>query len=211
MAFLEDRRTGGTNPAEVITTTLNGVTFQAGRRTAAHLVATDEWLRHNGMWLRVLQPCYNTGVSASSGTHDGDGVLDVEVVSAATWTHGQRLLRMLGWAAWYRPNTPGLWGDHIHAISLGCPGPVGALIPAQVDDYYAHRSGLVGHGADPSWHPGDIDSSIFDFPEWEADRMTPEDKAQLDRIEAHVAEIDKVLKRITKAKREVIAAVEDEK
>lgn len=38
--------------------------------------------------------------------------------------------------------------------------------------------------------------------------MTPEQAAQLDRIEKRLDDIDKVLKRITKSKREVIAAVE---
>lgn len=41
----------------------------------------------------------------------------------------------------------------------------------------------------------------------DGDEMTPEDKAQLDRIEKR---LEDVLRRITKAKREVIAAVEDD-
>jgi hypothetical protein len=42
------------------------------------------------------------------------------------------------------------------------------------------------------------------------DELNAEDKAQLDRIEKKLDDLDKVLARITKAKREVIAAVEDE-
>ena len=207
--YLPDRRTDGSpDPAEVVTVTLNGKTFRAGRRTAAHLAATDEALRAKSKWLRIIQPCYNTGVDASAGTHDGDGCLDVEVVGMS-WEDGQAELRALGWAAWFRPYTPGLWGSHIHMVSLGCPGPVGVYVPGQVADYYAHRSGLKGHAPDPSWHPRDIDATVFNYPAWtEAHDMTPEQQAQLDRIEAKLDDLDKVLKRITKAKREVLAAVE---
>lgn len=162
------RRTGSPDPAEVVSATLNGVTYRAGRRTVAHLTWTDEFLRRQGRWLRLIQPPYNTSVAASAGTHDGDGCVDVEVEGLA-WTSGQMALRGLGWAAWYRPDTPGLWGDHIHMVSLGCPGPVGIYVPGQVADYYAHRSGLKGHAPDNTWHPADIDSTVFDYAEWSDD------------------------------------------
>jgi hypothetical protein len=146
-------------------TTVNGITFRAGRRTAAHLAWTDDRLRENGKWLRIIQPCYNTTVTASAGTHDGDGCVDVDV-QGMSWADSQTALRKLGWAAWFRPYKPNVWGDHIHMVSLGCPGPVGIYIPGQVDDYYAHRTGLIGHAPDPTWHPADIDSTIFDYPAW---------------------------------------------
>jgi hypothetical protein len=213
VTFLADRRTEGTRPAEVIDTTLNGVTFRAGRRTAAHLAWTDDGARRRGALLRVIQPCYNTGVGASAGTHDFDGVLDVEVEGMA-WLDGQRFLREHGWAAWYR--FPPTFGNHLHMVSLGCPGPVGVYVPGQVDDYYAHRNGLKGHDRDVTWHPADIDSTVFDYPAYEETRdMTPEQAKQLadtaqgvQDIHTRLDDIDKVLRRITKAKREVIAAVE---
>jgi hypothetical protein len=183
LTHLTDRRTDGVpDPAEVITTTLNGVTFKAGRRTAAHLAWTDDQLRKRGCWLRVIQPCFNSSVSASAGTHDGDGCLDVDVENE-NWLTSQDLLRQAGWAAWYRPNTPGLWTAHIHMVSLGCPGPVGVFVPGQVEDYYAHRSGLKGHVADNSWHPADIDSTVFDYPAW-----TKETDMNEDQIRAIVRE-----------------------
>jgi hypothetical protein len=214
VTFLEDRRTGGTRPAQVIDTTLNGVTFRAGRRTAAHLAWTDDEARLRGHQLRVIQPCYNTGVAASAGTHDFDGVVDVEVENM-DWLDGQRFLREHGWAAWYR--FPPKFGNHIHMVSLGCPGPVGIYVPGQVDDYYAHRNGLKGHAKDLTWQPADIDSTVFDYPAYEEAReMTPEQAKQLadtatavQQIHARLDDIDKVLRRITKSKREVISAVED--
>lgn len=185
LTHLADARTAGIpDPAETITTTLNGVTFRAGRRTAAHLIATDDSLRRDGMWLRVIQPCFHSSVSASAGTHDGDGCLDVQVMHAVSWLDGQLQMRKRGWAAWYRPNTPGLWGDHIHMVSIGCPGPVGIYVPGQVEDYYAHRSGLKGHAPDTSWHPADIDSTVFDYPAFIAaqeDSMPYSDWPQKDR------------------------------
>lgn len=220
LTHLPDRRTAGDpDPAEVTTTTLNGVTFRAGRRTAAHLVWTDERLRAKSKWLRVIQPCYHVGIGASAGTHDGDGCLDVEVIGMS-WEDGQAELRRLGWAAWFRPYTPGLWSAHIHMVSLGCPGPVGVFVPGQVEDYYAHRSGLKGHAPDPTWHPADIDSTVFDYPAWLEDQdMSPEQAAQLDGLTKAVAGLadmvealaegnDAIKRRITKSKREVLAAIE---
>jgi hypothetical protein len=187
LTHLTDARTDGTpDPAEVIDVTLNGVTFRAGRRTAAHLTATDDMLRHRGCWLRVIQPCYNLGVSASAGTHDGDGCLDVEVVNE-NWLTSEELLRYAGWAAWYR--TPPTFTRHIHMVSLGCPGPVGVFVPGQVEDYYAHRTGLAGHAADDTRHPVDIDSTVFDYPAWlEGQPMNDTDKQWLsDLIDAKLA------------------------
>jgi hypothetical protein len=178
MTYLSDRRTGGTSPAEVIDTTLNGVTFKAGRRTAAHLAWTDDEARRRGAQLRIIQPCFNTGVAASAGTHDFDGVVDVEVENM-DWLDGQRFLREHGWAAWYR--FPPTFGNHIHAVSLGCPGPVGIYVPGQVNDYYAHRNGLAGHDRDITWYPADIDSTVFDYPAWE-DALNADDKKWLSEL-----------------------------
>lgn len=190
--YLPDRRTDGDpDPAEPITTTVNGTTFRAGRRTAAHLAWTDTRLREKSKRLRILQPCYHTGVAASAGTHDGDGCVDVEVVGMS-WEDGQAELRRLGWAAWFRPYTPGVWPSHIHMVSIGCPGPVGIYVPGQVDDYYRHALGLKGQhdsGDDPTWHPVDIDSTVFDYPAWiEEQPMTPDDKKWFsDLIDAKLA------------------------
>lgn len=136
-----------------------------GLRTIAHLDATSlAALEEFGHELEVLQGAYNTDVEASAGTHDLDRALDV-FIPTADWWAAQWFLRLHGWAAWYR--YPPLFGSHIHMITLGGTGPVGYLIPGQIADYYAHKTGLSGHAADTSQHPADIDSTIFDFQEWE--------------------------------------------
>ena len=71
-------------------------------------------------------------------------------------------------------------------VSLGYPGQVGIYVPGQVADYYAHRSGLAGHVADTSWHPTDIDSTIFDYAAWEAE-VTPDEARAIIREEIAAA------------------------
>lgn len=166
--------------AEVIEVTFGGQTFRAGRRTAAHLEWTAQRLKAEqpDVNLVVIQPCYNSDVAASAGTHDKDGVLDVAILGM-DWFPAQRFLREQGWAAWYR--FPPAFGHHIHMVSLGCPGPLGEFVPGQILDYYNHAFGLAGQhdpGSDKSWFPDDIDSTIFNFQAWE-DRMTPEEKQAL--------------------------------
>lgn len=190
-----------TDAAEVITTTLAGRTFRATRRTAAHLEWTIEQLEARGGTMRIYQTCFNVGVAASAGTHDGDAVFDFDDLGLG-WPESQRFLRECGWAAWWR-NT-GSWADpsnwHNHAVSLGYPGQVGIYVPGQVSDYYAGRSGLAGHVADPTWHPADIDSTIFDYPRWlEEHEMTPEQDARLAAIEKRAAETFSLIERLAAA------------
>jgi hypothetical protein len=154
------------DPAEVITVTLGGRTFRTGRRTAAHLEWTIERLTktHPDAPLRIMQGSYNTAVAASAGTHDKDGVIDC-AIDGPGWLEQQRFFRMHGWAAWWRRPDQG-FSNHIHMISLGCPGPLGAFVPRQIDDYWNHRDGLSTHALDPTFFPKDIDSTIFDYPAW---------------------------------------------
>lgn len=157
------------DPNELITygqKTTGGSSFTCSRRTAAHLDYTKKRLaaraKKDGVAYRleIIQGSYNTGVAASAGTHDFDAVLDVRIVDMP-WLKAQRFLRSLGWAAWYR--YPPLFSEHIHMISLGYTTKVGIYVPGQVSDYYAHKTGLVGHAPDPTWHPADIDATIFDY------------------------------------------------
>lgn len=143
--------------------TVTGKPAYMGRRTGAHLDHTIEVLArvHPGAKLHIIQSAYNTGVAASAGTHDKDACLDVYIEGLDWWT-SQAFLRKLGWAAWYR--YPPSFGRHIHMISLGYgSAPVGRFVPGQVSDYYNHKTGLVGHKNDPSWHPADISSTVFDY------------------------------------------------
>lgn len=174
------------DPAEVIETTVAGTTFRACRFCAAHIEHTAERLTG----LRIIQPPWNVGVAASAGTHDRCACFDVSVDGLA-WLDAQKALRSLGWAAWYRPTTPGLWGNHIHMVSLGCPAPKGIYVPGQVADYYDHRDGLAGHAQDPTWHPKNIDATVFDYPAWlEEHDMTPEQDATLKTIADTVTRLE---------------------
>lgn len=157
--------------AQLVDANLGGKTFRCTKRTAAHLAWTIQQLadQHPGAELHIIQPSYNDGVRASAGTHDKDAVFDVWIEGLLNWWSAQRFLRACGWAAWYR--YPPAFSHHIHMVSLGYPGEVGHLVPGQVADYYEHRSGLKGHADDPSWHPADIDATVFDYHAWKEAQM----------------------------------------
>jgi hypothetical protein len=180
-----------TAAGQVVGVQFAGRSFRAGNRTAAHLQFTIDELdrRHPGARLRILQTCFHTGTEASKGTHDKDGVLDVHI-EGLTWMQGQRFLRTCGWAAWFRPELHQggklIWNDHIHMVSIpsgldNTPSlddinsaldllgiEVGSLVPAQIDDYFAHSMGLKNQhapGLDQSFFPDDIAATIFDYQE----------------------------------------------
>jgi hypothetical protein len=181
------------DPAEVITVTLGGLTFRTGRRTAAHIEYTRQRLAktHPSAQLRIMQGSYNTDVPASAGTHDKDAVIDCEL-EGVDFLNAQRFLRSHGWAAWWRRPDQG-FSNHIHAISLGCPGPLGAFVPRQIDDYWNRRDGLASHAPDLSFFPKDIDSTIFDYPRWlrdQEDKVPYTDWPQADK-NALVADVAK--------------------
>ena len=138
--------------------TIWGRSFHCSRRTAAWLDFLQDMLPER-CDLRIIQGCYNTTVSASAGTHDYDAVLDV-YVTGLDWYEMQRVIRMWGGAAWWRTPSQG-FTHHIHFVVLGYRTRVGIYVPGQVQDYYNHRSGLAGHGPDPSWHPSP--QFVFDY------------------------------------------------
>jgi hypothetical protein len=99
--------------------------------------------------VRVVQGGYNRGiVSASAGTHDGGGVVDMSV---SGWSQSQinrmlLALRRAGWAAWHRRPSQG-FTHHIHAVRNGdSTASWGAK--AQVTAYRNGRNGLAGNGRD---------------------------------------------------------------
>lgn len=180
---------------ELIVHEFGGRTFKASRRTFAHLWDTQRRLsnRKPGARLCVIQPSYNQGVPESAGTHDYDAVLDVEIVGWDDWWAEQRFLRECGWADWVR--FPPAFGWHHHMISLGYTTRVGEFVPGQVDDYYRHALGLKGQhdsGSDDTWHPANINATIFEFPKWrtyQEDHMplNAEDKDFIRRAAADAA------------------------
>lgn len=94
--------------------------------------------------------CNPGGVAASGGTHDGEGVVDFSVrgLTPRQIRRRVRALRRVGLWAWYRPAIPGVWGPHIHAVSVGNPR-LAPLAKSQILDARRGRNGLRGHALDP--------------------------------------------------------------
>jgi hypothetical protein len=107
--------------------------------------------------LTVLQGCWHVGVSASAGTHDKSGVLDL-----APFDYGRKVKawRTALGPAWHRPAIPGLWGEHIHCLISSCT-ELASAAAAQIPEYYAGQDGLADHARDPNqYHP----HVKFDYP-----------------------------------------------
>lgn len=126
-------------------TTYSGKTVN--QRTRDMLAEASAML---GRDIRVTQGSYNAGgVSASAGTHDGGGAVDISVRDLTTKQRWQtvKALRTVGFAAWLRTPDQGPWVAHIHAIAVGDTDlPNSAR--NQVADYYVGRNGLANHAAD---------------------------------------------------------------
>lgn len=105
-----------------------------------------------GMTINLSQGSYNRGVSASAGTHDGGGVVDI---SSSSTTLVQAL-RRAGFAAWIRTPAQG-FSYHIHACAIG-DREMASGAKNQVQAYFNGRDGLARNGADtnpprpwPAW------------------------------------------------------------
>ena len=120
--------------------------------------ALEEAERRLGYRLTVVQGSYHQGVSASAGTHDGGGVVDL---LAWDWQHKVRVLRSIGFAAWYRPPVRGLWGAHIHAVLID-HGKLAPVAARQVAAYRAGRDGLKSNLVDRFPRPDPI--PVFHYP-----------------------------------------------
>lgn len=146
------------------------------------------------------------GASDSAGVHDQGGCFDLRVWdrSPAEVDLMVRVLRERGAAAWRRnPQHGGFDDPHIHFV-LGTDEPLSDGAAHQWQMYLQGRDGLASNGPDYEFRPVPL---VTKPPEVD---VTPEQQEQLDRIEKKLEDIDKVLKRITKSKREIIAAVEDD-
>jgi hypothetical protein len=106
----------------------------------------------------LTQGSYSRGVSASAGTHDGGGVVDIGT-SGLNVNATLRALRQAGFAAWYRTPAEG-FSYHIHACAIG-DREMAPLARSQVSAYFSGRNGLANGRADsapasvgrpyPSW------------------------------------------------------------
>lgn len=124
-------------------------------------VRTREMLKLAATWagvtITLTQGSYNRGVSASAGTHDGGGVVDISVNawSASTRSRVVLALRKAGFAAWLRTPAQG-FSYHIHACAIGDREMAGGA-KNQVQAYFNGRNGLANNGADdaerrwPNW------------------------------------------------------------
>lgn len=183
------------DPDELIVTTFGGKTFKGSRRTHAHLWETQRRLTivRPGAIIRTIQPCYNTDVDASAGTHDEDAVVDTEIIGWDDWYAESDFYRSCGWADWVRDPTQG-FGWHHHQASRGTPEffsdgrrRLGIFVPGQLDDFNRHALGLKGQhdsGDDPQCFDAagrlvHTLSPIFDYPAWRRshEMLNDEDKA----------------------------------
>jgi len=147
-----------------------------------------------GTILRPTQGSWSGGVSASGGTHDGGGAIDLAGQDPGM-DDGMRAairdaMRQVGIAAWVRDPSQSDWPWHVHGISVqpGGQGDQGCLSAAawdQVGDYYAGRNGLASGAPDDGprqWVGVTWETYQTDL----GDDMTPEQAAQLTAIQAKV-------------------------
>lgn len=114
-------------------------------RTRDMVLAAEKLL---GYQLQIFQGSYNAGgVSASAGTHDGGGAVDVWGKSLSDATTVANTMRRVGFAAWVRTPQQGNWGYHVHAIAID-DAELSSGARAQVVDYKAGRNGLANNGRD---------------------------------------------------------------
>ncbi|HEY0689006.1 MAG TPA: hypothetical protein VGD71_08185 [Kribbella sp.] len=116
-------------------------------RTQAMLTEAERLL---GFSLKLQQGSYNPGGDpTSAGTHDGGGVVDIDVagMSAATRTSVARALRQVGFAAWIRNPSQADWPWHIHAAAIN-DTDLSSQAQHQTGDYYLGMNGLANRGPD---------------------------------------------------------------
>lgn len=118
-------------------------------RTKAMLDAAEKRL---GINLTIVQGSYRNGAgaTASAGTHDRGGVVDIrtwDIPAHVGVGRVTRVLRDVGFAAWYRTQAQG-FDPHIHAVAIG-DAELPALAASQVTSYRAGRTGLASNLLDP--------------------------------------------------------------
>jgi hypothetical protein len=102
------------------------------------------------VYVKPTQGSYSGGVSASAGTHNGGGAIDI---AAAQLKPAERqvivkAMRQVGFAAWLRTPEQANWPYHIHGVAVQPKGKNdrGVLSYAahrQVINYYENKNGLA--------------------------------------------------------------------
>ena len=145
---------------------LDHVTFRGktmDRKTAAALAVLEQRL---GYELTVVQGCYNAGgVSASAGTHDRGGVVDLAPYDGV---RKMRKARELGFDAWVRLPSEGPWSEHVHMVLHGHQDLSPAAY-AQTVDYDRGLNGLASHS--PDRYPYRPKREDFSFAAWWRDDL----------------------------------------
>ena len=130
-------------------------------RTRGALMKLSATLYGKPYLLDVLQGSYNRGVSASGGTHDGGGAVDLSAND-----HNRKVCvgREIGFAGmWYRPNLPGEWSEHCHGVLRG-DEEMSPEAAAQVRAYDDGKNGLANGAPDNAdCHP---DNVSFNYQAW---------------------------------------------
>lgn len=119
--------------------------------------ALEEVERRLGYTLTLYQGSYNTKVRASGGTHAGGGVVDL---APADHARKVKVLRAVGFAAWYRPESDD-WDPHIHAVLVD-HGKLSPQAQSQVVQYRDGTDGLKSHAKDPTPRPNPL--PVFRYP-----------------------------------------------
>jgi GH25 family lysozyme M1 (1,4-beta-N-acetylmuramidase) len=138
----------------------------------------------------IVQGAFNAGVSASAGTHDLSGAIDLRSWDLTT-DERFRLMkeaRLVGWAAWYRTSAQG-FDPHMHWV-LGGEKPMHPATQDQWQDYLAGRNGLAGDGRDDFWRPDPIPTFKFGSVQ-EDDMFEAEDRQALKDVQDQVAKLAK--------------------
>lgn len=125
----------------------SGRPLEINERTQAMLDVVEA---KTGQDVVIVQGSYMAGhgASASAGTHDGGGVIDIRTRDYTQSELDQVLLelRKTGFAAWYRTPEQG-FDPHIHAVAIG-DKDLDPTAQSQVEDYYNGLNGLADGGAD---------------------------------------------------------------
>lgn len=130
-------------------TTWRGVTLD--QRTADMM---DEVAALSGsIYVQPSQGSYSGGVSASAGTHDGGGAIDIMNLTPEEYDRLVPIMRRVGFGAWHRRPDQSNWPHHVHGIAVQPGGKYdqGVLSSgahSQVIDYYDGLNGLAGRGRD---------------------------------------------------------------
>lgn len=121
--------------------------FVINTRTRSMLAEAQRLL---GRKLVLDQGSYNPGGDPTSvGTHDGGGVVDINVkgMSSATRVAVARAMRRVGFAAWVRSPQQGNWPWHIHAAAIS-DTDLSPQAQHQIGDYYLGLNGLTNRRPD---------------------------------------------------------------